>query len=68
MIVNTLLEHSSETNRIGAFYNDLKSVGGMDVNSFHAGYWVDDIYDIAYDQEYDMSGADEWRDDLDEAA
>ena len=67
-----MLEYSSEMNRILAYHDALELIADMDDKSFHGDSWFDDIYDMAYGQEYEKSDADELMDDwiglLDEAA
>jgi len=45
MVTDTLLNHSSETHKIEAFYNALKLVGKMDIKPAHGESWFDDMYD-----------------------
>jgi hypothetical protein len=68
MIVDSMLDHSSETHRIEAFYKALKMVGEMDVKSARCESWFDDLYDFNHGPEDNTSIDDGWMDDLDEAA
>jgi hypothetical protein len=68
MNVETLLEHTIESNRIEAFYNALKSVGDMGIAQLRGDSWFDDLYVTGHgpkDKTLDDEG---WMDDLDVAA
>jgi hypothetical protein len=68
MIVDTLLDHSSEAHRILAFYNALKLVGDMNVKSVRGESWSDDQYDNDQGPEDETQDGENGMDDLDEAA
>jgi hypothetical protein len=61
-------EHASETHRIEAFYNALKSVGDMDATTLRGESWFDDLYTDECGPIFDLEIDDCWMDDLDEAA
>jgi len=62
MNIDSLLDHSSETHRIEAFYDALKLISDMDIRCSQGECWMDD-----YGPE-DVTNDDGWMDDLDEAA
>jgi hypothetical protein len=74
MIIETLMDHSSETHITEAFYNALKLVGDMEVKPVYAESWFDDLYDSGYGPEDKTQIDESWiddsddLDDLDEAA
>ena len=68
MIVDTLLDHSSEAHRILAFHNTLRLVGDMDVKPVHGEGWFDDLYVTDRGPEDETQDDESWMDDLDEAA
>lgn len=67
MIYETMLEHSSGINRMEAFYA-LKSVDDMDVASFNAERWFDDLNVSGYGPVFQLEIDERWLDDLDKAA
>jgi hypothetical protein len=58
---------TSETHRIEAFYNALKSVGDMNVKSVRGDSWFDDLYSSEYTSSEEIQVDQGWMDDLDEA-
>ena len=66
MVTDTLLDHSSETHKIEAFYKALKLVGEMDVKPAHGESWFDDMYYADHCSEYGMQNDEGWMDDLDD--
>ena len=68
MYIDILLEQSSETNRIAAFYKALMSVGDVDNKTLLREYWMDDPYETDCGPEAKISDDESWMDDLDEAA
>jgi hypothetical protein len=66
MIINTLLEQSGDTKRIADFYEALKTIHGMKVESLQGGNWMDDLYDCDYSSTDKLSYRESGLDDLDE--
>jgi len=66
MNIGSLLEQSSETNRIVAFYKALKSVGHMDDKSLRGEYRRDGLYETDYASVDELTYHESFINDLDE--